>query len=132
MLIKNEGSEPVNFNIEEKYSALKDKLGELQSIELPRPGKLDRRRAVQSLRGADWRKIVIVSGGVAAAASVIGLAGRYSFYKNIVAGELKKQLREVNARLDMLQEQNRELREEIALLREKQPEAGEAAAEETE
>ena len=61
-----------------------------------------------------------VAGGVVLATSVISLAGKYRFYKGIVAGELKKQLNAVNKKLDALQKQNEELQEEIAELKAEQ------------
>jgi len=61
-----------------------------------------------------------VAGGVVLATSVISLAGKYRFYKGIVASELKKQLNAVNKKLDALQKQNEELQEEIAELKAEQ------------
>ena len=76
--------------------------------------------AMQAIKNIDAKKAATVAGGVVLATSVISLAGKYRFYKGIVAGELKKQLNAVNKKLDALQKQNEELQEEIAELKAEQ------------
>ena len=73
--------------------------------------------APKGIAGRDAKKAATVAGGVVLATSVITLAGKYRFYKGIVAGELKKQLNAVNKKLDALQKQNEELQAEIAELK---------------
>ena len=51
-----------------------------------------------------------------AARSAVSLTGRYTFYKGIVSGELKRQLAPVNKKLDELKAQNAELKAEVERL----------------
>lgn len=46
----------------------------------------------------------------------MSLTGRYTFYKGIVSGELKRQLAPVNKKLDELKAQNAELKAEVERL----------------
>lgn len=46
---------------------------------------------MQAIKNIDVKKAVTVAGGAVLAVSAISLAGKYRFYKGIVAGELKKQ-----------------------------------------
>ena len=48
--------------------------------------------------------------------SAVSLTGRYTFYKGIVSGELKRQLAPVNKKLDELKAQNAELKAEVERL----------------
>ena len=90
------------------------------ALSLAAPKGIAGRAAMQALKNIDAKKAVTVAGGAVLAASVISLAGKYRFYKGIVAGELKKQLSAVNKKLDTLQKQNEELQEEIAELKAEQ------------
>ena len=90
------------------------------ALSLAAPKGIAGRAAMQAIKNIDAKKAVTVAGGAVLAASVISLAGKYRFYKGIVAGELKKQLSAVNKKLDALQKQNEELHEEIAELKAEQ------------
>ena len=90
------------------------------ALSLAAPKGIAGRAAMQAIKNNDSKKAVTVAGGAVLAASVISLAGKYRFYKGIVAGELKKQLSAVNKKLDALQKQNEELQEEIAELKAEQ------------
>ena len=90
------------------------------ALSLAAPKGIAGRAAMQAIKNIDAKKAVTVAGGAVLAASVISLAGKYRFYKGIVAGELKKQLSAVNKKLDALQKQNEELQEEIAELKAEQ------------
>ena len=93
---------------------------DISPLELLQPGKLNKRNIMHLMRRVDIKKVGVVAGGAAAVLSVMSLTGRYTFYKGIVAGELKKQLNAVNKKLDALQKQNEELQEEIAELKAEQ------------
>ena len=90
------------------------------ALSLAAPKGIAGRAAMQAIKNIDAKKAATVAGGAVLAASVISLAGKYRFYKGIVAGELKKQLSAVNKKLDTLQKQNEELQEEIAELKAEQ------------
>ena len=90
------------------------------ALSLAAPKGIAGRAAMQAIKNIDAKKAATVAGGVVLATSVISLAGKYRFYKGIVAGELKKQLNAVNKKLDALQKQNEELQEEIAELKAEQ------------
>ena len=68
------------------------------------------------LRKVDIKKIGIAAGGAAVVLSAVSLTGRYTFYKGIVSGELKRQLAPVNKKLDELKAQNAELKAEVERL----------------
>ena len=99
------------------YQAKQEKTN---ALSLAAPKGIAGRAAMQAIKNIDAKKAVTVAGGAVLAASVISLAGKYRFYKGIVAGELKKQLSAVNKKLDALQQQNEELQEEIAELKAEQ------------
>ena len=90
------------------------------ALSLAAPKGIAGRAAVKAIRNIDAKKAAAVAGGVVLATIVISLAGKYRFYKGIVAGELKKQLSAVNKKLDALQKQNDELQAEIAELKAEQ------------
>ena len=90
------------------------------ALSLVAPKGIAGRAAMQAIKNIDAKKAAAVAGGVLLATSVISLAGKYRFYKGIVAGELKKQLNAVNKKLDALQKQNEELQEEISELKAEQ------------
>ena len=90
------------------------------ALSIVAPKGIAGRAAMQAIKNIDAKKAVTVAGGAVLAASVISLAGKYRFYKGIVAGELKKQLSAVNKKLDALQKQNEELQTEIAELKAEQ------------
>ena len=77
-----------------------------------------RRSLMQAaLRSADLKKLrltVLAAGGGALLLGAAGSAARYEAYRLAVARELKKQLAPLNARLETLEEQNEELKKELA------------------
>ena len=75
---------------------------DISPLELLQPGKLNKRNIMHLMRKVDIKKVGVVAGGAAAVLSVMSLTGRYTFYKGIVAGELKRQLAPVNKKLDEL------------------------------
>ena len=95
---------------------------DVSPLELLQPGKLNKRNVVRLIRKVDIKKLGLVAGGAAAALSVISLTGRYTFYKGIVSGELKRQLAPVNKKLDELKAQNAELKAEVERLQARQTE----------
>ena len=60
------------------------------ALSLAAPKGIAGRAAMQAIKNIDAKKAATVAGGVVLATSVITLAGKYRFYKGIVAGELKK------------------------------------------
>ena len=106
-----------------KHTALlphRAKQEKTNALSLVAPKRIAGRAVMQAIKNIDAKKAATVAGGVVLATSVISLAGKYRFYKGIVAGELKKQLNAVNKKLDALQKQNEELQEEIAELKAEQ------------
>lgn len=75
---------------------------DISPLDLLQPGKLNKRNVMRLMRKVDIKKVGVVAGGAAAVLSVMSLTGRYTFYKGIVAGELKRQLTPVNKKLDEL------------------------------
>ena len=103
-----------------KHNALlphQEKQEKTNALSLAAPKGIAGRAAMQAIKNIDVKKTAAVAGGVVLATSVVSLAGKYRFYKGIVAGELKKQLAAVNKKLDALQKQNEELQAEIAELK---------------
>ncbi len=98
---------------------------ELSPLELLQPGKLNKRNILRIMRRVDIKKLGLVAGGTAVVLSAASLTGRYTFYKGIVSGELKRQLTPVNKKLDELKAQNAELRAEVERLQAQQTEAEE-------
>ena len=90
------------------------------ALSLAAPKGIAGRAAMQAIKNIDAKKAVTVAGGAVLAASVISLAGKYRFYKGIVAGELKRQLAPVNKKLDELKAQNAELKAEVERLQAQQ------------
>lgn len=106
-----------------KHTALlphRAKQEKTNALSLAAPKGIAGRTAMQAIKNIDAKKAATVAGGVVLATSVITLAGKYRFYKGIVAGELKKQLNAVNKKLDALQKQNEEIQAEIAELKAEQ------------
>lgn len=95
---------------------------ELSPLELLQPGKLNKRNVMRLVRRVDIKKLGLVAGGTAVVLSAVSLTGRYTFYKGIVSGELKRQLTPVNKKLDELKAQNAELRAEVERLQAQQTE----------
>ena len=93
---------------------------DISPLELLQPGKLNKRNVMRLMRRVDIKKVGVVAGGAAAVLSVMSLTGRYTFYKGIVAGELKRQLAPVNKKLDELKAQNAELKAEVERLQAQQ------------
>ena len=89
---------------------------DLSPLELLQPGKLNKRTVMHLLRKVDVKKVGIAAGGAAVVLSAVSLTGRYTFYKGIVTGELKRQLSPVNKKLDELKAQNAELKAEVERL----------------
>ena len=85
--------------------------GDISPLELLQPGKLNKRTVMHLLRKVNVKKVGIAAGGAA-----VVLSGRYTFYKGIVSGELKRQLAPVNKKLDELKAQNAELKAEVERL----------------
>ena len=90
--------------------------GDISPLELLQPGKLNKRTVMHLLRKVDIKKVGIAAGGAAVVLSAVSLTGRYTFYKGIVSGELKRQLAPVNKKLDELKAQNAELKAEVERL----------------
>lgn len=89
---------------------------DISPLELLQPGKLNKRTVMRLLRKVDIKKIGIAADGAAVVLSAVSLTGRYTFYKGIVSGELKRQLAPVNKKLDELKAQNAELKAEVERL----------------
>ena len=89
---------------------------DISPLELLQPGKLNKRTVMRLLRKVDVKKVGIAAGGAAVVLSAVSLTGRYTFYKGIVSGELKRQLAPVNKKLDELKAQNEELKAEVERL----------------
>ena len=89
---------------------------DISPLELLQPGKLNKRTVMRLLRKVDVKKVGIAAGGAAVVLSAVSLTGRYTFYKGIVSGELKRQLAPVNKKLDELKAQNAELKAEVERL----------------
>ena len=89
---------------------------DISPLELLQPGKLNKRTVMHLLRKVDVKKVGIAAGGAAVVLSAVSLTGRYTFYKGIVSGELKRQLAPVNKKLDELKSQNAELKAEVERL----------------
>lgn len=90
--------------------------GDISPLELLQPGKLNKRTVMHLLRKVNVKKVGIAAGGAAVVLSAVILTGRYTFYKGIVSGELKRQLAPVNKKLDELKAQNAELKAEVERL----------------
>ena len=90
--------------------------GDISPLELLQPGKLNKRTVMHLLRKVNVKKVGIAAGGAAVVLSAVTLTGRYTFYKGIVSGELKRQLAPVNKKLDELKAQNAELKAEVERL----------------
>ena len=88
---------------------------DISPLELLQPGKLNKRTVMHLLRKVDVKKVGIAA-GAAVVLSAVSLTGRYTFYKGIVSGELKRQLAPVNKKLDELKAQNAELKAEVERL----------------
>ena len=88
----------------------------ISPLELLQPGKLNKRTVMRRLRKVDIKMVGIAAGGAAVVLSAVSLTGRYTFYKGIVSGELKRQLAPVNKKLDELKAQNAELKAEVERL----------------
>lgn len=97
-------------------SAVLLRLEELNALRLIRPLPASR-KALGLLRGLDAKKVGIALAGAAAVTAAVNTAGRYRFHRRIVARELKRQLAQVNEKLDALQAQNEALRAELNTLR---------------
>lgn len=91
----------------------------LRVLTSPHPAKKERRQALEALRHVNVKKLALLSCGAAAAVSLVGLAGRYTFYRGVMSAELKRQLTAVNKKLDLLAEQNEQLRAELEKQKEK-------------
>ncbi len=91
----------------------------LRVLTSPHPAKKKQRQALEALRRVDVKKLALLSCGAAAAVSLVGLAGRYIFYRGVMSAELKRQLAAVNKKLDLLAEQNEQLRAELEKQKEK-------------
>ena len=89
---------------------------DISPLELLQPGKLNKRTVMRLLRKVDIKKVGIAAGGAAVVLSAVSLTGRYTVYKGIVSGELKRQLAPVNKKLDELKAQNAELKAEVERL----------------
>lgn len=89
---------------------------DISPLELLQPGKLNKRTVMRLLRKVNVKKVGIAAGGAAVVLSAVSLTGRYTFYKGIVSGELKRQLAPVNKKLEELKAQNAELKAEVERL----------------
>ena len=88
----------------------------LRVLTSPHPAKKKQRQTLEALRRVNVKKLALLSCGAAAAVS---LAGRYTFYRGVMSAELKRQLAAVNKKLDLLAEQNEQLRAELEKQKEK-------------
>ena len=91
----------------------------LRVLTSPHPAKKKQRQTLEALRRVDVKKLALLSCGAAAAVSLVGLAGRYIFYRGVMSAELKRQLAAVNKKLNLLAEQNEQLRAELEKQKEK-------------
>ncbi len=98
-----------------KYDVIADKKqpDEITALELFQQGKLNKRTVIQVMRKVDLKKVGLVAGGAAVVMGAVSVTGKYSFYKGIVAGELKRQLAPMNKKLDELKAQNEALKSEL-------------------
>lgn len=99
---------------------------DMSPLELLQSGKLNKRSVMRLMRRVDIKKLGLVAGGTAVVLSAVSLTGRYTFYKGIVSGELRRQLTPVNKKLDELKAQNAELMAEVERLRAQQADKEEA------
>ncbi len=101
-------------------AAVEVQVEDLSPLELLQTGKLNKRNVLRLMRKVDIKKVGLAAGGAAVALSAVSLTGRYTFYKGIVSGELRRQLTPVNKKLDELKAQNAELRAEVERLQAQQ------------
>ncbi len=101
-------------------AAVEVQVEDLSPLELLQTGKLNKRNVLRLMRKVDIKKVGLAAGGAAVVLSAVSLTGRYTFYKRIVSGELKRQLTPVNKKLDELKAQNAELRAEVERLQAQQ------------
>lgn len=99
---------------------------DMSPLELLQSGKLNKRSVMRLMRRVDIKKVGLAAGGAAVVLSAVSLTGRYTFYKGIVSGELRRQLTPVNKKLDELKAQNAELMAEVERLRAQQGDKEEA------
>ncbi len=97
-------------------AAVEVQVEDLSPLELLQTGKLNKRNVLRLMRKVDIKKVGLAAGGAAVVLSAVSLTGRYTFYKGIVSGELRRQLTPVNKKLDELKAQNAELRAEVERL----------------
>lgn len=107
-----------------RTTAVEPQVEDLSPLEILQTGKLNKRTVMHLMRKVDVKKVGIAAGGAAVVLSAVSLTGRYTFYKGIVSGELRRQLAPVNKKLDELKAQNAELRAEIERLEAQQQEDG--------
>ncbi len=100
--------------------AVEVQVEDLSPLELLQTGKLNKRNVLRLMRKVDIKKVGLAAGGAAVVLSAVSLTGRYTFYKGIVSGELRRQLTPVNKKLDELKAQNAELRAEVERLQAQQ------------
>ena len=103
-------------------AAVEVQVEDLSPLELLQTGKLNKRNVLRLMRKVDIKKVGLAAGGAAVVLSAVSLTGRYTFYKGIVSGELRRQLTPVNKKLDELKAQNAELRAEVERLQAQQAE----------
>ncbi len=101
-------------------AAVEVQVEDLSPLELLQTGKLNKRNVLRLMRKVDIKKVGLAAGGAAVVLSAVSLTGRYTFYKGIVSGELRRQLTPVNKKLDELKAQNAELRAEVERLQAQQ------------
>lgn len=101
-------------------AAVEVQVEDLSPLELLQTGKLNKRNVLRLMRKVDIKKVGLAAGGAAVVLSAVSLTGRYTFYKGIVSGELRRQLTPVNKKLDELKAQNVELRAEVERLQAQQ------------
>lgn len=105
-----------------RTTAVEPQTEDLSPLEILQTGKINKRTVMHLMRKVDIKKVGIAAGGAAVVLSAVSLTGRYTFYKGIVSGELRRQLAPVNKKLDELKAQNAELRAEIERLEAQQRE----------
>lgn len=105
-----------------RTTTVEPQVEDLSPLEILQTGKINKRTVMHLMRKVDIKKVGIAAGGAAVVLSAVSLTGRYTFYKGIVSGELKRQLAPVNKKLDELKAQNAELRAEIERLEAQQRE----------
>ena len=85
------------------------------ALELARSAKVDKKLMHQVLSRADTgklKKLGLLGAGIAGAAALVNTVSQYTFYRGIVARELKKQLAPLHRQLDEMEDELQELKKQ--------------------